>query len=211
MDLHEIVAKLVTYLGEHWDKIFTAVFSLAVGWVFGKRRAWAEWRKKEFLHRLNISLNTLRDGQLLIRTIIETACAEVFLNSVASDAVTAAARQTTEQDPLLPLPKEDYWYYLNAVLNEVAEKFAEGQLKHDLGLPVQREKYLICLTCEKAGAVRTQKIRAMLIRKQSLEGLPDEPPALESPNHITRWKTLQFLAAEWRKNPYKFLELEICV
>ena len=55
---------------------------------------------------------------LLIRTLLEKSCEEIFLNKVAVETIVAAARKTTERNPLLPLPKEDYWYYLNAVLNE---------------------------------------------------------------------------------------------
>lgn len=207
----DLIDSLMNYAHDHWTKFITAVLFVAVGWLVGKRRARAEWRNKEFLNRLNFSLNSLRDGRLLIRTLIEETCDEVFLNSVAVDAVAAAAKRTTEKDPLLPLDKDDYWYYLNAVLNEVAEKFADGQMRRDLGLSVTTERYLICLTCERAGPVRTQKIRAMLIQKRILENLPEDQPTLESPNHITRWETLRILAAQWKTAPFKFLEIEICL
>jgi hypothetical protein len=51
--------------------------------------------------------------------------------------VTAAAQRTTAENSLIPLPIEDYWYYLNAVLNELAEQFAVGPPKHDLNLEVR--------------------------------------------------------------------------
>ncbi len=61
--------------------------------------------------------------------------------------------------------------------------------------------YLICLTSESAGEVRTRKIRAMLIQKELLEKLPEYEPKFESPNHATRWMTLKFLAKEFQVNP----------
>lgn len=209
--MREFIDTLFGYFNDHWIKFVTAILFTAAGWVLGKRRARSQWQRKEFLHRVNISLNMIRDGKLMIRTIIEKSCEEVFLNKVAVETIDAAARSTTEKNPILPLPKEEYWYYLNSLLNEVAEKFSEGQIKRDLKLPVNSERYLISLTCERAGPVRTQKIRGMLIQKQLLENLPAEQPKLESPNHITRWETLNFLAAQWKSAPHQFLEIEICV
>jgi hypothetical protein len=198
-------------LHDHWVKFATALVFAAIGWLFGRRRARAEWRKREFYDRVNISLNALREGTLSIRTIAEESCSEVFLNSVAVAALTDAARHTTAEDPLLELPEHDYWYYLNAVLNKVGEKFGEGQIRRDMGLPVTTARYVLCLTSESAGEVRTRKIRAMLIQKSLLLNLPAEEPKFESPTHATRWKTLKFLAAQFQRTPYKFREVEICV
>ena len=209
--MSELIETLFEQFEEHWVKFVTAALFMGVGWFFGKRRAKSEWAKKEFLDRLNVSLTSIDDGTLKIRTIIEKACQEVFLNTVAAEAINMAARQSTEEDPLLPLAEDDYWYYLNAVLNEIAEKFAEGQIRRDLGLPVEVGTYLICLTCEKAGAVRTQKVRAMLIRKSLLTKLPEKTPKFERPNHSTRWETLQFLAKSWKTAPHQFLEVELCM
>ena len=209
--MSELIETLFEQFEEHWVKFVTAALFMGVGWFFGKRRAKSEWAKKEFLDRLNVSLTSIDDGTLEIRTIIEKACQEVFLNTVAAEAINVAARQTTEDNPLLPLAEDDYWYYLNAVLNEIAEKFAEGQIRRDLGLPVEVGTYLICLTCEKAGAVRTQKVRAMLVSESLLSNLPEKTPTFESPNHSTRWETLQFLAKTWKTAPHQFLEVELCM
>lgn len=207
----DVVEVLVDQVQGHGVKVATALVLMAVGWWLGSRRARHEWRKKEFLNRLNVSLNTLTGGKLLIRTILEKSNSEIFLNSLASETVVQAARKTSEQDPLLPLPKDDYWYYLNSILNEIAEKFAAGTLKRDMGLPVSSERYVVCLTCESAGDLRTRKVRAMVIQKKVLQKLPAEPPQFESPQHATRWKTLQQLAAELQRNPHRFLEMEICL
>lgn len=198
------------YLNQHWARFLTAAVALAVGWFLGRWRARAQWKKKEFLDRLNVSLNSIEDGRLLIRTVIEKSCEDVFLNDVAAARVVAAAKQTSESDPILPLPKDDYWYYLNQVLNEVSEKFAEGQLRRDAGLPVRRADYLLCLTCEVAGEMRTRKVRAMLVRKGLLTNLPAVEPKYESPTHTTRWRTLRQLAAIFEKEPVKFMAVELC-
>ena len=196
----------------HWVKFITGLLFLAIGWIIGKRRARSEWRKKEFFGRLNVSLNILKPGEpLLIRTLLEKSCEEIFLNNVAVETVVAAARTTTEKDPIIKLPKEDYWYYLNAVLNELAEQFSLGELKRDMGQPVVTVKYLICLTSEAAGAIRTHKIRAMTIRKDVLINLPIEPPAFERPWHSNRWDTLKILAELYKADPDKFMEVDLSI
>mgnify|MGYP006969376905 CR=1 FL=1 len=206
----ELINALVDQAEDHWAKIATGLVFMVIGWYFGKRRAQASWAKKEFLDRLNISLNIIEDGKLLIRTMLEKRCEEVFLNRVAVDRVLRAAKETTAENPLLPLPKDDYWYYLNAVLNEIAEKFSAGQLKRDMGASVERVMYVICLTCECAGPMKTRKVRAMMIRKSLLEKLPEEQPQIESPHHVTRWDTLKKLAAAYKSSPHQFLDIEIC-
>ena len=202
---------LLVNLREHGIKyLLTAGFG-AIAWWLGNRRARASWRKREFGDRLNVSLNIVADGRLLIRTLLEKSCQAVFLNSAAVDTVLASSKKTTAADPLLPLPQEDYWYFLNAVLNEVSEKFAEGQLKRDLGMPVTAGQYLMCLTYESAGQLKTRKVRAMVIQKSVLLGLPVEPPKFTSEHHITRWETLQRMKAAYGVKPWQFVEVEICV
>lgn len=209
--MKEVFDTLFEYLHEHWIKFVIAGLFMGTGWFFGKRKAKRDWQKREFFGRVNFSLNTLVDGVLKIRTLSEKSCEEVFLNQVAAGKVTSSARETTADDPTLPLPKDDYWYYLNAVLNELSEQFAEGILRRDMGLPVKTEQYVIALTCESAGEMRTRKVRAMVIRKSLLTELPEERPSFEAATHITRWSTLQTLAVMYAKEPWKFLTVELCV
>ena len=97
------------------------------------------------------------------------------------------------------------------MLNEVVEKFAIGQIRRDVGQPITPHTYLICLTNECAGELRTRKIRAMLILKSVLQNLPEKQPTLESPHHLTRWETLKILAQEYAAKPYQFIEIEMVV
>jgi hypothetical protein len=207
--MEKLVEAITDLIEDHWVKFLTGLGVMAIGWIVGNWRAKRKWEKKEFFDRLNVSLNSISDGTLRIRTVLEKSCLDVFLNSVATAEIAEAAQKTTERDATLPLPKEDYWYYLNSVLNEVAEKFAEGVIRRDVGLETKSVRYLVCLTSECAGDVRTRKVRAMLIQKSLLEKLPEERPKLESESHSTRWETLIRLAEEWQKNSWKFLEMEI--
>jgi hypothetical protein len=58
---------------------------------------------------------------------------------------------------------------------------------------------------------RSVKIRAMLVRAETLKNLPAEMPELESKNHATRWNTLQFMAAQLESNPHQFFRVELVV
>jgi hypothetical protein len=158
---------------------------------------------------VNVSLNEITEGTLRIRTVLEKSGQDIFLNSVAADAVADAAEKTTLEDATLPLPKGEYWYYLNSVLNEIAEKFSTGVIRRDMGLGTKTTMYVICLTSECDDDIKTRKVRAMLIRKSLLENLPEDMPKLERDSHSVRWNTLQILARERTKNPWKFLEMEI--
>lgn len=206
----DILRSLYDYLSDNWPELVWLLAAAFMASFLAGRRARMQWERREFLDRLNVSLNSIDNGCLKIRTILEMDVRGIFLNRTAAERIVALSKKTTESDPLIPIPSSDRWYYLNAVLNEVSERFAVGQLRRDAGLKVDSHQYLLCLTCERAGAVRTHKIRAMLIRKDLLTSLPDETPSYESPNHSTRWETLNFLAARYEDSPESFLELEIC-
>ena len=230
MDLDALWRQGLEIARERWLTALLPVASLLIGLWWGRRRARREWRQKQFLSRVNVSLNTFAerpDGGLLlqIRTLSEKDALEVFLNQIAVERVQAATTRTSESDPLLPLG-DDAWYLLNAVLNEVSEQFAAGHVRRDLGASVTTGRYLIALTYEHAGDIRTQKVRAMVIRKDRLEALflppvtpregeaaPPAPPTvhIERPNHATRLRTLGQLAAAHRRDPSQFLEVEISV
>jgi len=207
-DLLQTIRNLAT---EHGIKVLTAAAFTLAGWLIGRWRAARSWRNREFFNRLNVSLNSIHVGKLLIRTVLEKTCEEIFLNSHAVDRLLKAAQRTTKEDPFVPIEKSDRWFYLNAVLNELSETFASGLFRREAARPHQAIRYLICLTNECDGEVRTRKIRAMVIRKELLINLPKEQPALESPNHQIRWKTLQQMQKEYVADPTRFIEAEIVV
>lgn len=207
----ELLQSLLRYFADNWPEILWIGAAASLASYFAGRRARARWQKRDFLDRLNVSLNSIEDGTLRIRTVLEMDCIDIFLNATAAKEIVKLAKQTTPTDSLIPIPKADCWQYLNAVLNEISERFSAGQIKRDLGIPVQRGDYLLCLTCERAGEIRTQKIRAMLVRKSLLVDLPADEPAYESPNHVTRWNTLKELAYQYELCPHRFMDMEICL
>jgi hypothetical protein len=187
----------------------TATFFAGRWW--GRYKANRQWVSKEFLDRIIVSLNIFSDGYLKIRTVMEKSVHEVFLNRVAVEKVEAAARATTVDKPVMPIPKEDRWFLLNFVLNAVAEHFVAGYIRQDAGQPVTSVKYALFLTCELVGDERIRKVRAMLVRQDILLNFPyrDSMPALENPWHADRIKTLRSAADIYTKEPDNFLTLEV--
>lgn len=190
-----------------------SLVSFAIGRWWGRLKARREWDRKEFFNRIIVSLNIFADGYLKIRTVLEDSLESVFLNRIAIDKVLAAAKATTAENPLLVIDKKDRWYLLNYVLNEVAERFATGQVRQDAGVPVTIVRYALFLTCEHVGDERIRKVRAMLIREEHLKAFPypDSMPKLENPWHEDRIRTLRKAAAVYAQEPDNFLMLEVCL
>lgn len=191
----------------------TSAVTFLFTWWWARRRAYRQWQAKEFLDRIIVSINIFADGFLKIRTVMEKSLDEIFLNKVAIDKVNAAARATTVDKPVMPIPKEDRWFLLNFVLNAVAEHFVMGHIKQDAGLPVTSVKYALFLTCELVGEERIRKVRAMMIKQELLAEFPyqDSMPKLEREWHADRIVTLRHAAQLYKTEPDNFLMLEVCV
>jgi hypothetical protein len=150
---------------------------------------------------------------LKIRTIFERSLDDVFLNPVAVEKIRTASTQTTVENPILPIAREDRWYLLNFVLNAVAERFSDALMRHDASQSLRPVTYLLFLTCEVVGADRIRKVRAMLVRKDLVEAFPfeKEMPKLEQEWHSNRVLTLRKASEIYRAEPDNFLSLEIYV
>lgn len=211
MNGNEIEPLVWQFLRENWSKIVFSVICLTLGAAWGRWRSYRQWRRREFVGRLNISLNSIVDGKLIMRTLREDSLEEIFLNTEAVRMILAAAKKSTIDTPVLEFPKNDAWFLLNSVLNVVSEQFSIGLVKRDLGQPVLSAKYVICLTFECDGEVRTRKIRAMVLREELLENLPAESPGFEKPHHKIRFKTLQTMAALRKTRPELFISVDVAI
>jgi hypothetical protein len=207
--LDEILQKLPALIAG--GLISAASFLLGRWW--GRWKAGREWERKEFFGRIIVSLNIFNDGYLKIRTVMEDSIETVFLNQVAINKVLEAAKLCTAEQPILPIAKEDRWFLLNFVLNEVAERFSEGQVKQDAGMPVTKIRYVLFLTCEIVGEERIRKIRGMMLKEELIRNFPylTSMPQLENPWHEDRIKTLRKAVELYQKEPDQFLSLEVCV
>jgi hypothetical protein len=206
----ELIAKSVTAIVVF---VVSTVLSFLIGRFWGRYLAQRAWRKKQFLGRILVSLNSFTDGYLKIRTVFERSLEEVFLNPIAIELVRAASLQTTVDNPMLPIAPKDRWFLLNFVLNAVAERFSDGLVRYDAGESRKPVVYMLFLTCEMVGEDRIHKVRAMMLRKDLLLNFPyhESLPQLEKDYHADRIVTLRRAAELYRKEPDNFLPLEIYV
>lgn len=199
---------------DQWPGILGAAATFFAGRWWGRWRAHREFSSREFRGRLNFSLNEFDGTQLRIRTLRECNIEDVFFNRAMSGRLREVADATTPEDPILPFSDEERWHFQNVVLNEVSELSAGSLLHADAGGTHKRTPYVLCITNEKDGDMRTWKIRVMVVRKEALEGIlamgeREEEPTFESGHHGTRWRTLVTLARRYAAKPKHFLTMEI--
>ncbi len=156
-------------------------------------RARQMWRRRDFMRRINFTLNYIEGTTLKFRTLREDELADILLhNDHAQSVVLRAARRTTLERPFLDFTKDDAWMVLNAVLNELSEQFAFGHLARSMGAGAKSEWYVFGLTCERHRDVRMNKLRVMIIARPLLETIDrHENLAFERPSHHVRLQTLR--------------------
>lgn len=207
--IQEVLGDLIV---DHWLKILCGVLLAFGGTILAKWKQRRDYYKREFLQRLNLSLNFIEDGVLRIRTIFEMNLGDVLFNQELVNKVLKAAK---EKDVLLKMDKDTQWLVNNSILNEIAERFAEGQLAHAQGITVSTEPYLFCLTCEKDDDVRIRKLRVMLIHKNMIDRILDpdsKMPNFERPYHNVRWDTLRQMAKAWKeRGNYQVARMDISI
>jgi hypothetical protein len=200
VDLWEWAKSLPGLLRERTISVLVAsLMALAAGaWAWWRARR--AWNLRQFLHRVNFSLNYVEGKKLRFRTLQETDLSQVLLNNRhAVGLVLQAAGRATLEQPILELPKQEAWVVLNSVLNEMSEQFAAGFLAKSMGLSTHSERYIFALTCEKDPDMRINKVRVMIVTESLLgriEGLADLE--FEAEHHHIRRKTLAKMAAMHR-------------
>lgn len=201
-------------LGDIWGNLIAGLVILAVGWFWSRWHTMRTWQTKQFKDRVVLSLNTLQQKNeknfLTLRTLFEKDLYDVLQNRSMVSIVEHTIEEVTPENPLLRISKEDSWYVLNAVLNKIAEQFAVGTIRRDMGCDIQSKRYLFCLTFEREGGLRMQKLRIMLMQKEHLLNFPETGEILlESEKHSTRIQTLRILKQEYAHSPHLFMELEL--
>lgn len=191
--------------------VFTTVFSLLIGRWWGHYQARQQLDALHFFDIINVGFNLLNDGSLRIRTIFEANLDQIYRNKIQIATLKKLAQKTTIDHPLIDIPASDAWFYLNFLLNALAEKFTDGNAREACGLPVTKTRFSLFLTCEKVGVDRLHKIRAMLVRQDLLENFPylETLPTLEKDYHKDRIMTLRSAAKAYRTKPHLFLPFEI--
>lgn len=187
---------IIAFVTEHFSRIALALTWLGVIWVWFRRRR--DWKSKAFLNQVNFSLNYVEDGRLRLRTLLEDSAEQVWLNKYGVNLVLKAAGRATVDQPFLSLRNaDDMAYILRAVLNVLSEKFADVYVARSLGAPVVTGNYVFGITCEKYGAIRTHKLRVIVMRQEDLQELfadsDREQLAVEAPAHRDRLTTLKVM------------------
>ena len=188
--MNQVITSLASYFNEHWPELLWIAIVAIGASQWANKRAHRKWQKRDFLDRLNVSLTTIINGRMFIRTILEIDAQKILFNPTAARAITAYAKLTTIDNPILPFPAAQHRDYLNPILNELSSQYSEAYIRRDLGQEVTSDIYLLCLTCEKTGPVKTQKVRALLTKKSLLEALPQDEPISEFESHSVRFQTL---------------------
>ncbi len=206
---------------------------LVRGW-WDNNQAKHRLRDSDLLDRFHVSLNILQNGELKIRTIVESALDDVIHNAPARKAVVDEARAKTNSQRrwwnprkknegpgsllLLKANEKDRKYVLQCVLNSTAQYFNIGPMRLDASEPVNAATYVYALSCEPVDEGRYRKIRALLIRRDALEpfaypdaqkGEPKTLPRLESNTHEDRVIALRDMAVALKENPKAVGQMEI--
>ena len=204
---------LVEFPRDYWEQV-AAVATLCI-FLLTYWKARSVWKARDFLTRVNFSLNYVDANKLKIRTLRETEIDRILLgNRHGRRVVLRAARGTTTEQPFLRLPKTDAWLVLNSVLNELSEEFAEGFLAASMGVPTKTATFVLAITCEKHRDVRMNKIRVMIIEKSLLLEIGKfSDIEFERDSHHVRYQTLKtmrelYLAPD---NQHAVMEMEIRV
>lgn len=151
----------------HWNSLALLCTWIAIGIVYLRRRK--QWRRKHFMAQVNFSLNYVREGALAMRTLLEVAASDVWLNDHGVRMVLAAARKTTVEQPFIYLQHhKDREFANRAVLNRLSERFADTYLAAALGLPVRTASFYFGISCEKYEQIRTHKLRVLIVEELTL-------------------------------------------
>ena len=152
-------------------KPYFAVIALAVTWggfAFAWWRRREQWRRKEFLGRVNVSLNLFGDT-LSMRTLLEVETTAVWPNAHGVRLLNAAAARTSPADPFIRLAAPaDRDYLHRAIKNALSELCPTAFIAAALGEKVRTGVFLFAVTCERYPEIRTIKLRVLLVEQNAL-------------------------------------------
>lgn len=101
--------------------------------------------------------------------------------------------------------EDDYKATYGPLISLVSEKCAnEHAIDLALGRPMDEFRFVVALTYEKLHNRRARHLRAMVMWEEALLNLPAECPAVDFPEHRTRYRTLQEIARQYRRHPERF-------
>jgi len=188
-------------LKPHYSMIVLILSWIGFLYVWWRRRS--AWRNKEFLGRVNFSLNFFGDT-LYFRTLLEMETTAFLPNSHGVGILQAAAQRTTAEQPFIEIANSaDRDYMYRAVVNALSVVCPQAFVAKALGAPVRCGTFRFALTCERYPEIRTIKLRVLLIEEGALReyvgpgGKAEQLPI--TGNSRTRLQTLQAMHEMDRK------------
>jgi hypothetical protein len=101
--------------------------------------------------------------------------------------------------------EDDYKATYGPLISLVSEKVSnDNAIDLALGRPMDEFRFVIALTFEKLHDRRARHLRAMVVWEEELRRLPPECPAVDAPEHRTRFRTLQSIARQYQAHPERF-------
>lgn len=153
-----------------------------------------EWRRARFENRINISLNTLADGVLRIRTVHEDTVGNVVLSSHARRLLKRAARRTTTKDPFLHFADQnDAWMVYHEIVLTISGLYSAQIIGAAMrGTSADEEQFFIALTWERDTKTRIQKFRILMAQRDVLRAARTNRAGIrpEVPEHASRIEAL---------------------
>lgn len=199
----------------YWSNAALVVTWLGILVVSLRKRL--HWGRKQFLGRVNLSVNYVSDGRLAMRTLAEREATAVWPNEYGVKLVLKAAAKTTVGQPFIRLKRQKDVEFVNrALLNAVSEQFAGAHLAAALGVPLRSGTFLFALTYERYPNIRTLKLRVLLIEEGTLErlfgpeGVVGRMEAAD-PVHASRLETLRLMYRLYREEPEAVGRVELGV
>lgn len=190
----------LSLIAENGQRVLLWVLGL-LAFVPGLIWAWYSWKTRNFMNRMNSSINFKDDkGIFAFTTIDETELASLF-NLFSRLLLTRLARQGTAF--LYFKNQEEAWNYLNVILNHLSSKFGEGALAYAVGKATKVE-FIFGITCERHKELKTRKFRVMLATPELLAEIHANrldralDPTYADPRHNgIRGETLKEMADMW--------------
>ncbi len=168
-------------------------------------RQWLEWRRAAFESRINISLNTIADEVLRIRTLHEDDVKDVVLSPYARRLLKKAAKKTTLDNPFLSFANQnDAWMVYNGIVNTISGLYAAEMLSAAVHGKTKEEQFFVAITWERDAGTQIQKLRVIVVQLSVLRALFGSGRVIRSevPNQASRIVTLsdmyrQYVRGEW--------------
>ncbi len=186
---------LLSLAADNWQRAAMWIVGL-LAFVPGLIWAWYSWKTRNFMGRVNSSVN-FRDnkGVFAFATIDEADLASLF-NLFSRLMLARLARQAPAF--LRFSGKEEAWNYLNVILNHLSSKFGEGALAYAAG-HAKKVEFIFGLTCERHKDLKTRKFRVMLATPELLAEIHAglEPTYADPRHNGIRGETLKEMAAMW--------------